>query len=192
MIEFVVDTPIIQEYSKDTLAAVARILNENATIGHVVIEGHASQEGTYTHNYDLAAARARRIWEFLLERGVAEARISYRGFGKVKPVTLDGVPLIGEDEASRQRNRRVQFLIVQRFGPDDPLPTYPEAQLLPWNGEIVPVISPPPPVFPEAPAGAREGAPAGDRSGFEMDDEIELLVAPPDEEIDPRRDPAPR
>ena len=44
--------------------AVAGIINSDPFVGHVVIEGHASQEGDYQHNYTLAESRSRRIWEY--------------------------------------------------------------------------------------------------------------------------------
>jgi protein TonB len=36
----------------------------------VVIEGHASQEGSFEYNYTLSAERARAIYEALVLRGV--------------------------------------------------------------------------------------------------------------------------
>ena len=37
-----------------TLQFVAKLMNQNARLGHVVIEGHASEEGTFVYNYDLS------------------------------------------------------------------------------------------------------------------------------------------
>lgn len=148
-IEFVVDTPIIQEYSKPYLTAVAGIINNDPYIGHVVVEGHASQEGDYQHNYTLAESRSRAIWEFFMDLGVAKERISYRGMGEVQPI-LDpatGQYVLGEDEESLQKNRRVNFLVTRQFEPDETLPTYPDTQVLPWNGKPVTVVKPPPPVI---------------------------------------------
>jgi outer membrane protein OmpA-like peptidoglycan-associated protein len=135
-IEFVVGTDQIQPYSVPTLQRVADLLNEHAEIAHLVVEGHASREGEIGYNYELAEARAQKIWEFLLEHGVAEDRVSYRGYGEVKPDAA------GEDEASLQRNRRVRFVILRTWPTYGPFPEYPETQVLPWNGQEVPVIQP--------------------------------------------------
>lgn len=146
MVEFVVDTNIIQEYSKDDLTAVAELINNDPNIGHVVIEGHASQEGSFEHNYQLAESRSRRIWEFFMELGVAKERISYRGMGEVEPVLdKNGLPIIGEDEESLQKNRRVRFLVIRQYDDPTEIPTYPDNQVLPWNGSSVKVIKPPKP-----------------------------------------------
>lgn len=145
MIEFVVDTNILQDYSRPTLKAVADLINESAQLGHLVIEGHASQEGSFDHNYELAESRARRIWEELLKLGVASERVSYRGKGEVQPIQE------GEDEESLQANRRVEFHIIQQFETAEEMPDYPESQLLPWNGKSVSVVRPPKPEPPPEP-----------------------------------------
>jgi outer membrane protein OmpA-like peptidoglycan-associated protein len=172
MVEFVVDTNTIQEYSKPALKAVAALVNENPLIAHVVIEGHASREGSYEHNYTLAESRSRRIWEFFMELGVAKDRISYRGMGEVEPVIKDGMPILGEDEESLQQNRRVRFLVAKQFEADE-VPTYPDSQVLPWNGEIVKVVKPPPPALPEP-----EPEPKMDEFGLPMGDDEEEDEAP--------------
>ena len=46
-LKFIVDTPILLDESRPTLLAVAEIINISPSIGHVVIEGHASQEGSF-------------------------------------------------------------------------------------------------------------------------------------------------
>lgn len=166
MIEFIVDTNTIQEYSKDDLAAVADLINKTPEIGHVVIEGHASQEGSFEHNYTLAESRSRRIWEFFMELGVAKERISYRGMGEVEPVYENGAPVLGEDEASLQKNRRVRFLVLKQFNLDE-LPDYPDYQTLPWNGTVVKVIQPPKPVTEEP----KPTGPKLDEFGLPVDDD---------------------
>lgn len=137
---FYVDTARLRPESVPTLDDVARIIIESPEIGMVIIEGHASQEGDYDHNYALADARARRVWELLLERGVAFDRIAYRHQGEAAP--LLGTPGSADlSEEVLQVNRRVEFLIVHRYAPGE-APRYPSRQRLPWNGEEVDVITP--------------------------------------------------
>jgi outer membrane protein OmpA-like peptidoglycan-associated protein len=173
MIQFVVDTNILKEESKPTLEAVAKIINEDPFIGHVVIEGHASQEGSYEHNYTLAESRARAVWEFFMQHGVAKDRISYRGMGEVEPVVENGVPVVGDDEESLQKNRRVRFLVVKQYDDESELPDYPDYQIMPMNGQVVNVVKPPKPAPPPEPTG-----PKLDQYGMPIDDD-EDVGAPP-------------
>ena len=66
-------------FSKPTLDYVAQIINDDIKIGHLVIEGHASEEGEYKYNYDLSNLRARAIYKALVDAGVHPDRMSYRG-----------------------------------------------------------------------------------------------------------------
>ena len=49
-IQFVLGTDQIIESSLPTLEFVAKLINDDVQIGHVVIEGHASEEGTHQYN----------------------------------------------------------------------------------------------------------------------------------------------
>lgn len=151
MLEFFVDTNNLKPESRPTLEAVAKLINDSPEIGHLIIEGHASQEGEFGDNYVLAESRARRIWELLLEEGVAGDRISYRGQGEVKPK----IGIVGDEsltEEQLQENRRVEFKIALQYEPDE-IPRYPETQYLPWNGRTVAVVQPSLPVVEEDDSG---------------------------------------
>lgn len=167
MVEFKVDTNILLDKSRPTLEEVARLINgdkDSWTIGHLIIEGHASKEGSTSHNYELAESRARRIWEVLMELGVAKERISYRGMGEVQP--LPG--MTADDEETYQKNRRVEFHIVQRYETVDQAPSYPANQVLPWNESVVTVVTPP---RPEPPKVEEPKGPKLDEFGLPIDEE---------------------
>jgi outer membrane protein OmpA-like peptidoglycan-associated protein len=135
-IQFEYDTANILRESIPTLRFVARLMNQNARIGHLVISGHASEEGSYSYNYDLSIRRARAIWEEIIRSGVHPARMSYRGMGEVDPRRS------GKSEGQLAKNRRAEFNIVKRFSPLDILPDYGEDILLPWSGEPAKVKKP--------------------------------------------------
>ncbi len=61
-IQFELDTARILPASIPTLHAVAGIVIAHPEIGHLLIEGHASEEGSYEHNYELSNLRARSIY----------------------------------------------------------------------------------------------------------------------------------
>ena len=127
-IQFEFNTERVLPESLPILYAVADLLEKNDRLGHIVVEGHASEEGSYEYNYDLSIRRARAIWEHLIRAGVNPNRISYRGMGEVVPLST------GEDEATLAANRRVEFDIVYQLGQLDLAPEFPKLRSLPWNG----------------------------------------------------------
>ena len=139
-VQFEYATANILDESLPTLQAVANILNDHAEIEHVVIEGHASVEGSFEYNYELSNERARSIWKELMAYGVHPSRISYRGMGEVVPVAA------GDSEEALAKNRRVEFDIVDRVEEGEEYPIYPATYLLPWSGEQIETIQP---VIPE-------------------------------------------
>lgn len=168
-IDFIVDTNIVKDYSRPVLQALAEVINTTGQIGHLVIEGHASQEGTFEYNYALSEKRARRIWEELVKEGVHPDRISYRGMGEVVP--LEGFE--GEEEANLDKNRRVEFHIVHQFDTVEDMPEYPETTLLPWNGNATAITTPPrPEPEPEPEPEVDEfGLPIGPDDSFDFGDD---------------------
>ena len=146
-IQFELATAKILPESLPTLRAIAKLLEEHPEIAHIVIEGHASEEGSFAYNYDLSIRRSLAIFQELVVAGVYPARLSCRGMGEVEPVTL------GSDEAQLAKNRRVIFHIVKRLQPGEPSAPIHTELLLPWNGAPQTFTPPPevpvPPVEPE-------------------------------------------
>jgi outer membrane protein OmpA-like peptidoglycan-associated protein len=180
-IAFEFNTPNILPESLPTLQYVADLLNDNWQIAHLVIEGHASDEGSFVYNYDLSIRRSRAIWEQLLRSGVHPDRMSYRGMGEVVPKQTGG------DEASLAANRRVEFKIVKQFEADERPPPYREDVRFPWDGEAAtirtPEAPPPPEEQPEADAPGDDDAPVDMEQFFddieaEMEDEAEEAAGP--------------
>lgn len=133
--DIVIREPIQFEYatnhilpdSRPTLVAVAQILHDHAEILHVIIEGHASVEGSDAYNYALADSRAAAVWEALVDSGVHPDRISLRSMGESRPVDF------GNTEVALAANRRVEFHIVRRLRPGEAPPTYVPLPR-PWDG----------------------------------------------------------
>jgi outer membrane protein OmpA-like peptidoglycan-associated protein len=166
-LQFVVNTADLLPESKGLLEAIAGVVNTNALIGHVVIEGHASEEGSYDFNYMLSLNRAVTIFQELIKAGVHPSRLSVRGMGEVKPRVRGAAGPDGEiDESILAANRRVEFHIVRQHDPSgDELPTYGEAHRLPWTGESIHTVQPPPPEVPD---------PEGEGEGEEDDDFFDI------------------
>ncbi len=148
--QIVIRDPVQFEFAKDiilpvslpTLEFVGGLLNEHPEIVHLVIEGHASEEGSFYYNYDLAKRRADAIWRALVAAGVSPTRISTRSMGEVEPV--DG----GTTETALAQNRRVIFHIVRRLEPGEAPPSYKLAIQQPWTGDSQQLPAPPPPPAP--------------------------------------------
>ncbi|MSQ01102.1 MAG: OmpA family protein [Myxococcales bacterium] len=136
-IQFVVGNERILAASQPTLDFVAKLMAENADIQGLIIEGHASGEGSFEYNYELSRKRSEVIFRELVESGVSPSRLSYRSWGEVLPVKE------GDDAA----NRRVVFTIGRRLAPGEPNAGWDTAIKLPWNGEArsIPGPSLPPP-----------------------------------------------
>jgi outer membrane protein OmpA-like peptidoglycan-associated protein len=174
----VIRDPIQFEFAKDvvlpisipTLEYVAKLLNQEARIGHLVVEGHASEEGSYEYNFNLTNLRSLAVFKELIRAGVHPSRISYRGMGEVIPVRA------GADEESLAANRRVEFKIVNQLAPGDEFPVYPSDILLPWNGTPSQAKNPPPPPPPEPPKVIEEKK--GPDSLFDFSEESDTPAAP--------------
>lgn len=106
------DTPLAA--SRPTLAAARSILATNAQIARVRVEGHADDTGDSAYNQLLAERRARRAAQWLIQRGIAPARIEAYGCGQRFPVDPAAKP------EARQRNRRVEFHVIAPASSSDP------------------------------------------------------------------------
>ncbi len=132
-IQFAVGTSQILPDSLPVLDQVAELMASYWQIDHLLIEGHASEEGEYAPNFQLSIERARSIYVALVEAGVHPQRISFRGFGEVSPKDT------GQSEQNLAANRRVEFHIIEQLEPLEVPPEYPDTVRLPWTGEVVKV-----------------------------------------------------
>lgn len=89
------------------LNKLLQILNENPSL-HIAIVGHTDNIGSVNYNLWLSRRRAKAVWQYLLDNGIAAERLQYRGEGKAKPIASN------ETEAGRFQNRRVEFVIVKK------------------------------------------------------------------------------
>lgn len=125
-IRFALASNRILPESLPTLDALADLLSQEKGIVHLLIEGHASEEGSHSYNYELSLSRARAVWEALVSRGIAAERLSFRAMGEIRP--LGGEAELGAD------NRRVEFKILIQQPAGTP-PTEQPPLLVPWTGD---------------------------------------------------------
>lgn len=103
-IYFEIGKAILLKESFAALDTVATILKEY-TSQHLIIEGHTDNVGNDETNLALSEHRAKAVFIYLVQKGIAAGRLSYKGFGETKPVADNNIP------EGRARNRRVELKI---------------------------------------------------------------------------------
>ena len=71
----------------------------------IEIRGHTDDIGQEQDNMKLSTARARAVFDYLVERGVSPDRLSFRGFGESIPIASNATA------EGRRENRRTEFVI---------------------------------------------------------------------------------
>ena len=102
---FLADSAIISDESNQVLDEIRTFLKSNPDIS-IEIGGHTN--GTPSHEYcdRLSNARAKNVAYYLYNKGVPEAQISYKGYGKRVPIASN------DTQSGRQKNQRVEIKIV--------------------------------------------------------------------------------
>src|SRR5277367_6093749 len=77
------------------------------------VDGHTDNSpitgaGPYKSNWELSAARAVAVVQYLISKGVESDRLAAAGFGEFQPIDQ------GTDEESRARNRRIELKLTER------------------------------------------------------------------------------
>jgi len=112
-VQFEIDKSVIKKESDELLDGIAKVLKEHLEIARVEVQGHTDNTGKAQHNKVLSASRAEAVRRALVKRGIVDRRLVAKGFGQEKP--------LGENDtdAGRARNRRVQFVILEKKAPSD-------------------------------------------------------------------------
>jgi outer membrane protein OmpA-like peptidoglycan-associated protein len=100
IIYFTVSSTEIPIYAQETLAGIARRLEE-APRTTAAIEGHTDAIGDAAFNQAVSESRATAVKNFLIGRGIEPARLNAVGMGSGAPLEANDTP------QGRSRNRRV-------------------------------------------------------------------------------------
>jgi outer membrane protein OmpA-like peptidoglycan-associated protein len=99
------DKADIRSDAASALAQLATLIRAYPS-GSATLEGHTDSKGDDAYNQRLSEQRAGSVKRWLVEReGIDAGRLTPRGWGERKPVAGN------EDDAGRQRNRRVEVVI---------------------------------------------------------------------------------
>jgi OOP family OmpA-OmpF porin len=99
---FVVNSAAISEDSKMKLSELAKLMSDYPKPS-IVIEGHASSDGSMGYNQKLSEKRAESVKNALVEMGVGADRLDTVGYGETKPSSDNN------SRGGRAANRRVEF-----------------------------------------------------------------------------------
>ncbi len=94
----------LQEKSKTELDELVKFMTENPEVKGE-IAGHTDNIGTPAANKELSLNRAKSVYDYLVEAGVASERLSYQGYGETRPQAKN------DTEEGRALNRRIEFEI---------------------------------------------------------------------------------
>ena len=104
-LRFMPDSDELLASEKPRLDEIAKILL-SIPERMFLVEGHTADVGNPKGQYALSEARAKKIVEELVKRGVPSGRFIYKGWGADKPIAPN------DTEQNRARNRRVELTIL--------------------------------------------------------------------------------
>lgn len=81
-------------------------LNDNPKL-NIEIGGHTDSVGEDEFNLTLSKNRAKTVFEYLVKNNVSASRLTYKGFGKSKPISDNNT------EEGRKKNRRTEIKIIK-------------------------------------------------------------------------------
>ena len=93
--------------AENVLRDAAATLRKNPTIT-VEVAGHTDSDGTAAYNESLSARRAETVHDYLVANGIAEDRMSVRGYGESQPIADNGT------REGKAQNRRVVLRVIDR------------------------------------------------------------------------------
>jgi outer membrane protein OmpA-like peptidoglycan-associated protein len=113
-VQFDTGKSTIKPVSDPLLDSVAEVLKEHPEILKIEVQGHTDNKGSKQLNKKLSGDRATSVAKALEKRGVDKARLVAQGYGQDKPIADN------KDEEGRAKNRRVQFVVLEKAPPKGP------------------------------------------------------------------------
>ena len=88
------------------LDRLADLLKSNIRL-KIEIGGHTDDVGSESDNQQLSEARAKAVYDYLLEQSISADRLSFVGYGESQPIADNA------NSAGRTENRRTEFRIIK-------------------------------------------------------------------------------
>ena len=86
------------------LNRLKKLLEDNTQL-NIQINGHTDDVGSESDNLTLSTARAKSVYNWLIEQEIPSTRLKYQGFGESQPLTSN------ENAEDRRTNRRTEFVV---------------------------------------------------------------------------------
>lgn len=93
--------------SEPELANLLKFMTEIPTL-KIEISGHTDNVGSAAVNKKLSEARAKAVVDYMITKGVATDRMTYKGYGFDQPVASN------DTAEGKQQNRRTEFKVLSR------------------------------------------------------------------------------
>jgi len=92
--------------SEPELERLFNLLDNNERL-QIELGGHTDNQGSSSANLKLSEQRAFAVMNYLIDHGIDQKRLSYKGYGGSKPIASNA------SASTRKRNRRVEVKIVK-------------------------------------------------------------------------------
>ena len=102
---FATDSFNLSESAKIELYVLVDFLKVNKDI-NIAVHGHTDNIGNAHKNLVLSRNRAKAVHDFLIEQGILSNRLSFDGFGPLKPIASN------KSVEGRSKNRRTEIVII--------------------------------------------------------------------------------
>ncbi len=87
------------------LNKLVEVLNDNPKLS-IEIGGHTDNTGNAADNIKLSGNRAKSVVDYLVSKGIAAARLTWKGYGATKPIADNS------KEEGKAKNRRTEFKVT--------------------------------------------------------------------------------
>lgn len=98
----------VKSRARPVIEAIVELVRQHPEWTRMRVEGHADVRGQPDFNMELSVRRARNTMRALVAAGMPEGRVEFVGYGEERPRDLRTT------EDAHQRNRRVEFVVLQR------------------------------------------------------------------------------
>jgi len=131
---FAYDRAYVRPQARPVLEAIIELWRQHPEWERVRIEGHTDIQGRARYNLRLSERRATNVMEALIDLGMPREMIESVGYGETRPLNR------GTREATHQRNRRVEFVVISRRAvrPDGTVVDGEEVEQLQEDGAAAP------------------------------------------------------